>query len=143
MLNAFNSAVDPMNLELYEVSRDGQTKQLTQLAPTAYVWESSFSWSPDSRYLAMFLAPHLGAANEPARVAVLDTTTLNVIDYCLPITSSGKGPIWSPIWSPDSRQFVITDWYEQDHRHMILVDIENNIAAQIADDVEPVGWISP
>lgn len=138
---------DPVkNIELYKVSRDGQTEQLTHLSSVAYVWESSYSWSPDGRHLAMFLGPPLGTVSEQARVAVLDMATLDVTDYCVQITFGGEGygaggPIWSPIWSPDSRQFVITDWFEKDHRRVILVDIEKNVATQIAEDMEPVGWM--
>jgi Tol biopolymer transport system component len=144
VFQGFNPTADPVNIELYEVNRDGQTKQLTQLAPAAYVWEPSFSWSPDGRYIAMFLGSQLGAPYEKARVAVLDTLTLNVIDYCVSVTflgdGYGGGPL-VPIWSPDGLQFVITDRYEKDHRRVILVDIENNSAAKIADDMEPVGWM--
>lgn len=135
-----------LEVELYEVGRDGQVKQLTHLSSVAYIWESSYSWSPDGRHIAMFLGPPLGAAFEKARVAVLDTATLNVTDYCVNITFSGEGyggggPLWAPIWSPDGRQFVITDWYEKNHRRVILVDIEKNIATQIVEDMEPVGWM--
>jgi hypothetical protein len=127
-----------MRIELYEVSRNGQMRQLTQLSSVAYVWESSHSWSPDGQHIAMFLGPPIGAAHEKARVAVLDMVTLNIADYCVGITFNGNEP---PIWSPDGHQFVITDWYEKDHRRVILVDIEKNIATQIAEDVEPVGWM--
>ena len=143
-------ARDPMKYELYAVSRDGETKQLTNLSSVAYVWESTYSWSPDGRYIAMFLSPPIGGVrSDNAHVAVLDTTTLAVTDYCVNITLSGEGygsgsPLWSPIWSPDGHQFVITDWYEKDHRHVVLVDIEKKIAVKVAEDVEPVGWmISP
>jgi hypothetical protein len=146
VFQGYIQGADPVKIELYEVSRDGQTKQLTQLSSVAYVWESSYSWSPDSRHIAMFLGPPLGTVSEKARVAVLDMATLDVTDYCVNITFRGEGyggggPIWSPIWSPDGRQFVITDWYEKDHRRVILVDIEKNVATQIAEDMEPVGWM--
>jgi hypothetical protein len=146
VFQGFDPTEDPVKTELYEVSRDGQVKQLTHLSSVAYVWESSYSWSPDGGHIAMFLGPPLGAAFEKARVAVLDTATLNITDYCISITFSGEGyggggPIWSPIWSPDGHQFVITDWYEKDHRRVILVDIEKNSAVQIANDMEPVGWM--
>jgi hypothetical protein len=146
VFQGFDPTTDPVNIEMYEVNHDGQTKQLTQLAPVAYVWESSFSWSPDGRYIAMSLAPHLGAFYDKARVAVLDTVTLNIIDYCVSVTFSGDGygrpgPS-APIWSPNSHQFVITDWYEKDHRRLILIDIEKNSAVHIADDIEPVGWMA-
>jgi hypothetical protein len=138
VLQGFIPTQDSVKMELYEVSRDGQTRQLTQLSPVAYVWESSYSWSPNGQHIAMFLEPPLGAAYEKDRVAVLDMTTLNITDYCVNIAFSGDG---YPIWSPDGHQFVVTDWHEKDHRRVILVDIEKNVATQIAEDMEPVGWM--
>lgn len=138
VFQGFIPTQDSVKIELYEVSRDGQTRQLTQLSSVAYVWESSYSWSPDGQHIAMLLGPPLGSAYEKARVAVLDMATLTITDYCVNITFNGDA---SPIWSPDGRQFVITDWYEKDHRRVILVDIEQNIATQIAEDMEPAGWM--
>lgn len=128
----------PVKNELYEVSRDGQTRQLTQLSPIAYVLESSYSWSPDDQHIAMFLEPPFGSVYKNDRVAVLDVTTLNITDYCINAFPNDG----SPIWSPDGHQFVITGWREEGHLQVILVDIEKNIATQIADDMEPVGWIT-
>ncbi len=138
VFQGFIPTQDSVKMELYEVSREGQTRQLTQLSSIAYVWESNYSWSPDGQHIAMFLGPPFYAAYEKARVAVLDMATLNITDYCVNISLRGDE---SPIWSPDGRQFVITDWYEKDHRRVILVDIEKNIATQIAEDMEPVGWM--
>lgn len=146
VFEGFDPTADPVKMELYEVNRNGQAKQLTQLAPAAYVWDTGLSWSPDGRYIAMFLAPYTGGPSDKARAAVLDTETLDVTDYCVSVTFSGEGygaggPVWPPVWSPDGKQFVIMDWYEKEHRRVILVDIEKNIAAQIAEDMEPVGWM--
>jgi hypothetical protein len=127
----------PIKIELYEVSRDGQTRQLTQLSPVAYVWEASYSWSPDGQHIAMFLEPPFGSVDEKDRVAVLDVTTLNITDYCINAFPNDG----SPIWSPDGHQFVITGWREEGHLQVILVDIEKNVATQIAEDMESVGWM--
>ena len=141
---AVKTTSNPVKFELYGVSLNGQVEQLTQLTSAAYIWESSYSWSPDGRYIAMFIGPPLGAAFEKARVAVLDTLTSNVIDYCVPVTFVGEGYGGQPslpVWSPDSQQFLVTDWYEKNHRRVILVDIKKNIATQIMEDMEPVGWM--
>lgn len=138
---------DHVEQELYRVSLDGQIEQLTHLYSKAYIWESSYSWSPDGRYIAMFIGPPLGAAYEKARLAVLDIQTREVTDYCLPITFGGERyrnmdvpP--APIWSPDSNQLLVQDWYAKDRSRVILVDITKGIAAQVAEDAEPVGWMA-
>lgn len=133
-----------VEFELYRVSRDGQVEQLTHLTSIVLVQDSNLSWSPDGRHIAMFLN-RLDPFERQARVAVLDTTTLDITNYCIPITYQGEGyglepPL--PIWSPDGTQFLIVDWYEKDHQRVILVDIVQKIAAQIADDMEPVGWMN-
>ena len=46
-----------------------------------------------------------------------------------------------PIWSPDGKQLIVVDWYEKDHRKVILVDPDQGFAAQIAADMEPAGWM--
>jgi hypothetical protein len=141
---------DHAEYELFRVSRDGQTEQLTHLNSVAYIqesypWGSSISWSPDGRYLGLYLGKRSGF-EEQARVALLDTLTNKVIDYCFPLTYGGKGygsviPD-APIWSPDGKQFLVVDWYEKDHQHVILVDIVQGVAAIIAEDMQPVGWMT-
>ena len=127
-------------LELYRVSRNGKVEQLTHLNTVAAVEEGNVSWSPNGRYVAMFLNQN----EQQARVAVLDTTTLDIKDYCFPITYAGQGYELQPpsaIWSPDSTQLIVYDWYSKDHQRVLLVDIAKGFAAQIAQDAEPAGWM--
>lgn len=130
--------------ELYRVSWDGQIEQLTHLTSIALVQESNLSWSPDGRYIAMFLNNWLGYEPQ-ARVAVLDTVDGEITDYCISVTYAGKGygggepPM--AIWSPDGRQFLVVDWYTEDHQRVILVDLAQGIAANVGEDVEPMGWM--
>jgi dipeptidyl aminopeptidase/acylaminoacyl peptidase len=140
---------DIYKLELYQVDRGGQAEQLTHLSGDVYIWDSSLSWSPDGRYIAFFIGPPLGAATQKAQVAVLDTVTLDVTKYCISISFHGfDGGVYGtgfpppPIWSPDSKQFLVEDWYQKEHRHTILVDIVHGSAAQLADDMEPMAWLS-
>jgi hypothetical protein len=121
--------------ELYRVSRDGQVEQLTHLSPAARVQSRSLSWSPDGRYIALFLDAWYGSDNK--RMALLDMETLGVTDYCLPV----RGAVPAPIWSPDGTQFLVVDRYTEDHQRVILIDVVQGFAAVIAEDVEPVGWM--
>ena len=138
----FNGLVNTDNgvaSELYRVSRDGQIEQLTELSPTAYVLDSGYGWSPDGRFIALLLITR-EVFGSKALVALLDTVTLQVTNYCLTI-SYGSALLSPPIWSPDGRQFLVTDWYDEGHQRIILIDIEKNIAAQIAEDMELIGWM--
>jgi hypothetical protein len=126
--------------DLFRVSRDGQVEQLTHLAKIRKIQSSNLSWSPNGRYVAMYLN-HYGVQEDQAHVAVLDTTTLNLTDYCIGV-NYGQG-LFPPaaIWSPDSNQFLVTEIGITNPTRVILVDIAKGQAAQIAQDVEPVGWM--
>ncbi len=133
-------------LELFRVSRDGIAEQLTQLSPiAAFPQDSSLTWSPDGRHIAMFLDWSKDSGYQ-ASVAVLDITTLEIKNYCLLITYGGEGyggiAASTPVWSPDGNQFLIVDWYSQNHRRVILVDIAQSFAAEVAQDMEPIGWMA-
>jgi hypothetical protein len=141
-----NSNPSP-TMELYLVSKTGQITQLTHLTNIAYIEPDNISWSPDGRYIAMYLNhwEFRNGGEMHARLAVLDTATLKLTDYCFPINyfnGGSNGGLSVAIWSPDSKQLLVTDLYNSDHQRVILVDIENNIAAQIAEDVEPIGWMT-
>lgn len=129
--------------ELYSVSRDGQVEQLTHLTSVALVQDSNLSWSPDGRYIAMFLNHwRVDISQEPARAAVLDTTNLEITDYCVPI-SSGEGlGLPRPIWSPNGKQFLVSE-QGVSHPRVILVDVTRGFAAQISQDTEATGWMVP
>jgi len=127
--------------ELYRVGRDGRGEQVTHLNTIAFVQANNLSWSPDGRYIAIYLQQN----GPQAHAAVLDTTTLQVTDYCVTVTYAGEGfggdqpP--SAVWSPDGKQFLVVDWYSKDHRRVVLVDVAKGFAAQIAQDAEPAGWM--
>lgn len=140
-----NYVISPerVDTELYSVNRTGQVEKLTHLAPDAYLFDS-FSWSPNQRYIATYIYES-GLKDKSATVAIFDTVSHIVINYCLPVTYGGDeyGLVHPsvPVWSPDSTQFLVVDWYEKSHRRVILVDIVDGFAVQIAEDMEPVGWM--
>jgi hypothetical protein len=142
---ALQSGQSVIERELYRVSRDGQPEQLTHLVPIMQVQDQDFSWSPDAHYIAMYLDKYYSYGQwNTSRVAVLDTAALHIVDYCLPVTYAGDGYACSPlvpIWSPNGKQFLVVDWYEKEHRRVILVDIAEGFAAEIAQDMQPMGWM--
>ena len=96
-----------------------------------------FHWSPDSRYLVFrWMVPEDGEQ----RTFLLDTTTMEVLDYCINGTY--------PVWSPDSKQFIMRESIpaqssdgEETYRN-VLADVERNLVVQL-DDItfRPVAWI--
>jgi Tol biopolymer transport system component len=134
--------------ELFLVKQSGQAEQLTHLSGTTMIWDQDYSWSPDGQRLSMIIGSRM---DNKARLAVLDMATLDVTDYCLSLTFAGSGS-WSgdtygtvpsnAIWSPDGRQLLVQDWYLKEHRKVIVVDTQKGVAVQIAEDMEPIGWIA-
>jgi hypothetical protein len=132
--------IDLEPLELFSISKDGEVKQLTFLGSHAASTEIlNYFWSPDGKKIALLLKQNANTAN----VAVLDTDKMLVTDYCVQVTYNGDGfgTVPTPIWSPDSQQIVIQDWYAEEHRKVILIDIARGYAAQIAEDVKPFAWL--
>jgi len=137
-----------LKFELYAFDRAGGMRKLTNLTahyPNTYI--QSYSWSPDERYIAFWLNTDLQPDQDQyfgqQSLAVLDTQTLQVTNYCLPgdFSTSRAVLVPAPIWSPDSRQLLVENRYSEQASRVLLVDLVRNFAAQIADNAEPVGWM--
>jgi len=120
------------DFELYKAGLDGQIEQLTNLTPAVSLWDAVYSWSPDGQRIALAW----WSENEN-HIGVLDLKTLAITEYCIPFSSITS----APLWSPDGKQFLITDDDAVNHTKVILVDAESGLAARIAEDVWPVGWL--
>jgi len=127
----------PGEYELFLVNINGDIKQLTNLSAIGYLWPSFHSWSPDNNYIAFFLSSPQAMRSDVANVAIVNINTRDVIDLCLSIDFQGAGPIWSP----NGKQFLVVDEYEEGHQRVLLVDIEKDIVFPIAEDAEPIGWM--
>lgn len=130
--------------DIFGISRDGQVTQLTHLTENYGIGFTihSLSWSPDSRYIAFWMW-HSEIPNW--RLALLDMTTRKITDYCIetdPYASSGQvlREVSAPIWSPDGKQ-IIVEHRNNDSASVILLDVGQNIAFQIAQDKVPMGWM--
>ena len=139
---------DQSDLELFLISRDGQIEQLTNLNAYSHIVYLNYSWSPDGQYVAAWVADKestVNLAKNEAELVIIDTRTRLVTDTCIRVKYRGTGyggrPPTAPFWSPDGKQLVVMDWYEADHRRVILVDPARGLATQIAQDMEPVGWM--
>jgi Tol biopolymer transport system component len=134
--------------ELYLMDRDG--RQITPLTNFSAFYGGldeigDLSWSPDGRYIAFWLSI-ASAKQTPEHLAILDTTTDQVTDYCVPGTSetsrASDSHDVSIVWSPNSQQLAVR--YQPDYQtsRTTLVDISRSYAFQISDNLEPVGWLA-
>ncbi len=135
--------------ELYAFDRTGAISKVTNL--TAYslrTYIQSYSWSPDERYIAFWLntdiPPDHNQQFGQQNLAVLDTQTLQVTNYCIlgDYNTSLVALVPAPIWSPNGQQLVVENRYAEQASRVILVDITEKFAAQIADNMEPIGWMT-
>jgi Tol biopolymer transport system component len=140
--------------EIFIVDKDGkQVQQATHLsayypisglkgAQTYHL--QNLAWSPDGRYIAFW--------DNSLRLYVLDTETDEVTSYCKwgekpppSLVTPGPSRWWpdeqAPIWSPDGKQLLIGYRDTNDALHTVILDIENNVAFSIANDMIPVGWM--
>lgn len=153
-LLAISTVGDPslQHQELFSVDREGRVARVTFLTHEfAGVRFGEYGWSPNGRYLAfrLYAEPALypdiyptTRPDIPGRLAVLDTMTMEVVDYCIP----GGLTTVPPIWSPDSRQIVVADYFKSDPPNasaVYLVDIDDGYAVVIAENAMPFGWMLP
>lgn len=140
--------------EIFLLDKDGKhTQQATHLSayyPVSDVKGAqtyhlmNLAWSPEGRYIAFW--------DNSLRLYVLDTETKNVTSYCTwgkhPIDTPKPAMWWpneqEPVWSPDGKQLLIGYRDANDTLYAVIIDIKNNVAFSIANDMIPVGWmVSP
>jgi len=137
--------------EIFTMDLNGEVLQLSNLSAyhiSNYV--SGLTWSPDGRYLAFWLSSwdeeveytfYNTMINPPASLAVLDTVSGKMINYCI---QGDSLEFDTPLWSPDGSQIVILedqDTDSVDYDRVILIDLELGLAAQIVENMIPVGWL--
>jgi hypothetical protein len=137
----FDYLSDEAKFELYQASRDGQVTQLTNLTPIVHFRDLRFSWSPDSRKIAMLLdiQPEIDGEN----ILVLNLETKEITDTCISVKGH-SGAFWGYrlIWSPDGQQILVKDWLNDSNSRIILVDVKQGFAAQIAENTVLNGWMN-
>lgn len=123
--------------ELYIISREGHESRLTYLSNhNSYSRIDEFSWSPDGQYIAFWWTNDPDYKNGE-QLAVLDTQTGDVTNYCVPGGIDGQAV--EPVWSPDGKQIFIENIIGPNDRNVILVDLTHGFAVKIAEGRTPVG----
>ena len=134
----------PAAEEIFTISRDGLVRQLTHVSEAYnFVIIRGLTWSPDGRYVAFWLHAdniYYPPTDRSWRLAVLDTNTQEIFDYCF----SSHGIAGGPFWSPDSQSLVIEIFTEDLREPLILIDPINLFAYTISEDLFPVlyGWMT-
>jgi hypothetical protein len=134
-------------LDIYLVTGSGEIRQATNLS-THFSNPKTFnlSWSPDGRLIAFLLD-----TDDPACMSrcimILDPQTLSLRGYQLPegyFVNAADYPVYRLTWSPDSRQLLlsVSKYSDPDKTFLIVLDISNNKAFQIAKDSRILGWMS-
>jgi len=144
------------NSEIYEIDLKGNVTQLTNLSaffPNDFI-PPVMSWSPDGVHIAFWLqipsgdpsSATSGQALSRPLLAVLDTKTGLVENYCLAVTSWNTTSFPpGPIWSPDGTQIILEGSNIQDPdkstSQLIVVDFIHRVAIQVGENLIPLGWM--
>jgi WD40 repeat protein len=140
--------------EFYLVSRDGNEFQkitnFSQEVSLASV--SEYSWSPYSNQIAFWLNTETNELADGAQseLAVLDIPSKQVTRLCIQGISKNAYEPWTmnhpePIWSPDGRYIMITQWDDPaapKKYYVLVVDTVTGSLEKISENAAPVGWMS-
>lgn len=141
----------PSSRNLFIFSEDGEGRQVTFLPelpggdyPGIF---SQFTWSPDGESIAfwLFKGRDTETQNYIYELAVLNLSTHEVQNLCVPgYVDHSSVPKFPPFWAPDGSGLVIATRAEKNPQRSeaILVDLINNRAFRLANDVIPVGWMN-
>jgi hypothetical protein len=137
-----SSKPEQLIYDFYSLAQDGQVKQLTNFG-NSFTYNSigSASLSPNGRKIAFWLDLDR-SAQENQQLATLDLDNLQVTNYCVPGSYVNDAP--ASIWSLDSRYLAVYNSYEPNVERVILVDIKEGWAAEVAEIVPhgwPAGWL--
>jgi Tol biopolymer transport system component len=140
------------NDEFYLVTYDGAISKITHLNPDYDLYKGAgfryladyYSWSPDSQHVAFWLSPF---GTERYTLAILDTHSGEIIEYCIPIGDGfpqyGLSTLY-PVWSPDGKKLVVAANFRpnlEPGNDVILVDLEKEKSYKVTENTFPVGWL--
>jgi hypothetical protein len=137
----------------YLVSRDGKEfERITDFVREFdFVSIPEYTWSPDSQRIAFWLKLEDDGQQDGAQseLAILDIPTRQVTRLCIQgISSIAYEPLSmnhpEPIWSPDGRYVMITQWddpADPKKYYVLVVDTETGSVEKISENTAPIGWM--
>jgi len=131
---------------LFLVSKDGEEKQITFMKGYKEKNINNFSWSPDGKSIAFWLFSKM-EDQEPFynyNLNILNLSTQEIKTYCITADNwSNSYPDRYPVWSPEGKYLIVSAQNETDAEKSmaVLVDLVNERAYKIADEVFPAGWM--
>jgi Tol biopolymer transport system component len=140
--------------EFYLIARDGKEFQrITNFAEDLdHASIPEYTWSPNSDRIAFWLNSEIGDLKDGAQseLAILDIPSGQVTRLCIQgISSIAYEPLSmnhpEPIWSPDGRYIMITQWDDPvaPHKYYVLVvDTETGFVEKISENTAPIGWMT-
>jgi Tol biopolymer transport system component len=138
--NGWGNGYSEFVSEWFSVNQEGKVQQLTHFGDYfSYVEIGNAKWSPDGKRLAFWITTQPDLCGEGEHLAALEMETWQVTNYCITGVVGTGGP--PPIWSPDSRYVAFNSFDSGNHR-VVIVDLVQGWAAQIAGDYYPNGWLA-
>jgi dipeptidyl aminopeptidase/acylaminoacyl peptidase len=129
--------------ELMIIDRDGHLTMATDFASSYQAaLINGLSWSPRGQQIGLWVEARNAADDLTGAETLwlLDLEEGVLTDTCVP--GSVLGAADPPRWSPDGQWLLLHNIYSPNASRVIMVDLVNNSAAQIATDLRPVGWLT-
>ena len=128
--------------EWFLVTADGDVRQITYFGEVwqdnyCYIDNASRSW--DGRYLVFEYS--CGDLEERiVKYLLLDLSTETLEGFCVSVQNPSLG-FTGPAWSPDSKYLAISSGQTFTVGDIVVVDLENQAAYLIGQDMIGIGWI--
>ncbi len=139
----------------YLVSRDGgEFQRLTDFGKEFnYVSVPDYALSPDGKKIAFWLSLQDDGGKEggEAELALLDISSRQVTRLCIQGIGHPASKPWvvdsEPVWSPDGKYLLISQWDNPDAPKsfsVLALNLVSGSVANISKNTAPIGWmVSP